>query len=102
MADEERDEPLTATAGTDLEGSDAGTADQVVGTAGWKAASGAAQLEHEQAERDQAEALAARAGAGGDASGAGESGPGGTPNYGTSGQEGQGADSADRPPGGSG
>jgi hypothetical protein len=96
MGDEERDEPLTGTAGTDLEGSDAGTADEVVGTAGWKAASGAAELEHEQADRDADEEAAARAGAGSDVSGAGESGPAGTPGYGTSGQEGQGADSADR------
>ena len=102
MGDEARDEPLTATAGTDLEGSDAGTADEVVGTAGWKAASGAAELEHEQVERDADEEVAARAGAGSDVSGAGESGPAGTPGYGTSGQEGQGADSADHPPGGSG
>jgi len=91
------DEELTGTAGTDLEGSESGTADEVVGTPGWKAASGAAQLEREQAERDAAERVAQ-----GDVSGAGESGPGGTPGYGTSGQEGQGADSADRPPGGSG
>jgi hypothetical protein len=101
MGDEERDEPLTGTAGTDLEGSGAGAGDEVVGTPGWKATSGAAELEREQAERD-AEAKAAQSGAGGDVSGAGESGPGGTPGYGTSGQEGHGADSADRPPGGSG
>jgi hypothetical protein len=92
------DEEPTGTAGTDLEGSQSGTADEVVGTPGWKAASGAAQLERERAQRDAEE----RATAQGDVSGAGESGPGGTPGYGTSGQEGQGADSADRPPGGSG
>jgi hypothetical protein len=90
----EDEEPLTATAGTDLESSEAGTADQIVGTPGWAAASGAAQLEHERAEREAAAAE--------DAQGAGESGPGGTPGYGSSGQEGQGAGSADRPPGGSG
>jgi hypothetical protein len=91
----DEDEVITGTAGTAPEGSDAGKGDDVVGTPGWKAQSGAAQLEHEQDERDAADA--------GDAdSGAGESGPGGTPSYGASGQEGQGADSADRPPGGSG
>ena len=56
---------MTGTAGTDLEGSEAGTADEVVGTPGWKAASGAAELEHEQAERAE------------EAHGAGESGPAG-------------------------
>ena len=83
------DEELTGTAGTALEGSNAGTADEIVGTPGWAATSGAAELERERT----AKGGASDPGAGGDA------GPGGTPPYGSSGQEGQGAEGTE-PPGG--
>ena len=92
--DEEPDEPLTGTAGTVLEGSQAGKGDDVVGTPGWAAASGAAESLRERGRGPPGQGRGGRRRR--------RVRPAGTPGYGTSGQEGQGADSADRPPGGSG